>query len=491
MLALTGFGSGAFAAAAQASDSFAYVTNENAGTISRVNLTTQTAGTPIKVGSEPDAIAITPNGATAYVADHGSSEIVPVALATGAVGTPIRLSDKPNAIAITPDGATAYVISDAGRAWPIDLATRKVGTPIRIPTNSDAIAINATGTTAYITNVADGTVTPLSLTGGGLGKPINLTVATPDGIAIVGSGPTAYVTSSSEGALTSVNLTTGVSGNAYTAGSYPSGVAISADGSTAYVTNSTGGIMPVAVPSGVDGKLIDGSAQLSAIALLPAGAVTAGGGSGTGSGGSTSTGSSTNSGSGGTTGSGSTGGAQSGGTANGGGGGGGSTPAYRAAAPLSVGNQQLTLTLPGWPQAAGHAAVCRVPGSVIGVRLTRRMLRRGKHLNLRYVIFTLGRMRRLARRIPVTERFSLRGLRPGRYRLIVRAFFGELVRSKLSRPGRRTRLVTLTRTMTTLITVCGGRKPAPRARKAPVRRAPRCAPHQRRARCVIRRRRRG
>src|SRR6202012_6099617 len=96
--------------AAADGDPLAYVANEQAGTISQVDLATGKIGTPIQVGSQPDAIAINPDGSTTHLADYGSSEIVPVALATGTVEAPIALNDRPNAIAITPNGKTAYVI---------------------------------------------------------------------------------------------------------------------------------------------------------------------------------------------------------------------------------------------------------------------------------------------------------------------------------------------------------------------------------------------
>ncbi len=237
--------------AAASGDPLAYVTNEQAGTISQVDLTTGTVGAPIHVGSEPYAIAITPDGSTAYVADYGSSEIVPVALATGTVETPIVLNDRPNAIGITPNGKTAYVIADTGREWPIRLSNRQVGNPTQIPANADSVAITPNGNTAYITDVATGTMEPFSLLNGALGQTINLPVSTPDGIAITSDGSTAYVASNSGGTITPVTLATGASGTAIPAGAEPSAIALSSDGTTAYVTNfSTGQITPITLATG-------------------------------------------------------------------------------------------------------------------------------------------------------------------------------------------------------------------------------------------------
>ena len=66
-------------------------------------------------GRVPDAIAITPDGQTAYVATTGNT-VIPIATATNTAGTPIALGTAPSAIAITPDGQTAL--------WPIRVTAR-------------------------------------------------------------------------------------------------------------------------------------------------------------------------------------------------------------------------------------------------------------------------------------------------------------------------------------------------------------------------------
>ncbi len=399
-------------------DPLAYVTNEQAGTISQVDLTTGTVGAPIPVGSEPYAIAITPDGSTAYVADYGSSEIVPVALATGTVETPIVLNDRPNAIGITPNGKTAYVIADTGREWPIRLSNRQVGNPTEIPANADSVAITPNGNTAYITDVATGTMEPFSLLNGALGNTIDLPVSTPDGIAITSDGSTAYVASNSGGTITPVTLATGASGTAIPAGAEPSAIAISADGTTAYVTNfSTGQITPITLATATDGPPINVGPDPSAIALVPASGITtapntggsgAGGGSGTG------------------------GGANSG----------------------SVGNQQLTLTVSGSVGSSATAQSCRAPGSTVSVRMTRKTLPHGAQLKLRYVTFALGRQHKRVTRLPTTVKLSLRGLRAGANTLTVRAYYSEKLAASARGHKHRKLTVTISKTLKTRITVC-------------------------------------
>jgi YVTN family beta-propeller protein len=56
---------------------------------------------PPVVAGEPYAIAITPDGKTAYVLNIGSGTVTPIRTATGTAGTPITVGTEPMAIAIT------------------------------------------------------------------------------------------------------------------------------------------------------------------------------------------------------------------------------------------------------------------------------------------------------------------------------------------------------------------------------------------------------
>ncbi|HWE58694.1 MAG TPA: YncE family protein [Solirubrobacteraceae bacterium] len=410
--------SGVWAGIAQASDPLGYVTNEGAGTVSQVDLATGAVGTPISVGSQPVAIAITPDGSTAYIADYGSSQIVPVALASGRVGPPVILSDHPNAIAITPDGRTAYVISDNGREWPITLATGHIGNPTRIPANSDAITIAPAGGTAYIANVADGTLTPFTLSNNTIGQPINLSSPTPDAVAITPDGTTAYIASNNAGTITPLNLASSTSGTSISLGSgtQPTSVAISSDGSTAYVTEfGTGQVTPVTLSGGIVGTAIAVGAQPSAIGLVPAGGITtAPPPSGAGSSGASGGGSHTS----------------------------------------TLGNQQLTLEVTPTPVTSSTSTqACYAASSTLTFKLRRRTLSHAAKLKFHYVTFTLGKQVKRSKRLPATVRFSLHGLSPGAHTLSVRAFFTE----SLSRAGKRSGhklTVTLRKTLKTPFSVC-------------------------------------
>jgi len=428
VLALAGTGAGA----AQA-DQLGYVTNEQAGTVTQVDLTTGTSQAPINVGTKPVAIAITPDGSMAYIADYGSSHIVPVVLATGRPEPPIVLHDRPNALAITPDGKTAYVIADNGREWPITLATGHVGHATRIPANSNALAIAPSGNTAYFTNVADGTLTPFTLSSDTVGQPINLSSPTPDAVAITPDGATAYIASNSDGTITSLDLASGVSGTPIALGptTKPTSVAISSDGSTAYVADfGTGQITPITLATATVGTPITVGGQPSAIALVPSSGITTpppttGGNSGGGSGSGSS--------------------------------GGNSTTGTGGSHPSTFGNQQLTLKVTPTPVATtgSNAQVCYAPSATVAFTLARRTIRHAAKLRFQQVTFTLGKQVKRAKRLPATARFPLRGLTSGSHTLIVKAFFTESLARAGKTKGKKQKLtVTLSKTIKQQFTVC-------------------------------------
>lgn len=77
----------------------------------------------IHVKNGADALAVTPDGRTLYVADSGDfhkdifvngDTVTPVTIDTGTPGAPIKVGDQPQALAVTPDGRTLYVASQTG-----------------------------------------------------------------------------------------------------------------------------------------------------------------------------------------------------------------------------------------------------------------------------------------------------------------------------------------------------------------------------------------
>jgi YVTN family beta-propeller protein len=249
----------------------AYVTiSSGYDSLTPISTVSNGAGTMIPAGSEPVAVAITPDGKTAYVAS--STGVTPIDLASGMAGTPITAGSGPDAIAVTPDGKTAYVANfGSGNVTPIDLASGVAGTPITVGLEPAGIAITPDGETAYVTNSGGDTVTPIDLASGMAGTPITVGLD-PSGIAITPDGETAYVTSGFEGTVTPIDLATGVAGTAITVNDSPSGVAITPDGKTAYVAQHSGTtVTPIDLASGIPGTPIPAGTSPQDVAITPNG----------------------------------------------------------------------------------------------------------------------------------------------------------------------------------------------------------------------------
>jgi YVTN family beta-propeller protein len=248
----------------------AYVANNGSGSVTPIDTATNTAGTAITVGSEPYAIAITPDGRTAYVTNDGSDSVTPIDTATNTAGTAITVGSVPFGIAITPDGNTAYVTNSVSDSvTPIDTATNTAGTAITVGTEPLAIAITPDGNTAYVANAGSGSVTPIDTATNTAGTAITVGSG-PEGIAITPDGKTAYVANFGSGSVTPIDTATNTAGTAITVGTEPVGIAITPDGKTAYVTNDgSGSVTPIDTATNTAGTAITVGSVPGGLAVTP------------------------------------------------------------------------------------------------------------------------------------------------------------------------------------------------------------------------------
>ncbi len=246
----------------------AFVTNQSSGTVTPISTATNTASSSITVGTNPEGIAITPNGTTAYVANNGSGTVTLFNTAIGFTGSPITVGANPIDIAITPNGATAYVVNySSSTVTPINTSTNVAGSPITVATQPYAIAITPNGAAAYVVSYGSGTVTPISTATNTAGSPITVG-ATPEGIAITPNGATAYVTNAGSGTVTPINTATNTAGSPITVGATPEGIAITPNGATAYVTNNgSGTVTPISIATNTAGTAITVGGSLVGIAI--------------------------------------------------------------------------------------------------------------------------------------------------------------------------------------------------------------------------------
>jgi hyaluronoglucosaminidase len=263
------------AAMARWTDGRLLVVNKGENTLSVLDTATSTVSATVKVGLQPDAVAVIhlpgKGGWLALVANFGDDTVTPVNLGSLRAGPPIPVGAQPVAVAVTPGAsgapATALVADfAAGAVTPINLATMTPDLPIAVGTAPDAVAVGdgVTGPVALVADFGSDQVTPVSVRSLAAmpavsvgGNPTGITVA-PDGTAWVVAGDT----------LTPLPPGSPTGGAPVTIPGVGEAVALQG-GSTAWVAEQSGAIVPVRLPAGPAGRPVRVGGRPTALAVAP------------------------------------------------------------------------------------------------------------------------------------------------------------------------------------------------------------------------------
>jgi YVTN family beta-propeller protein/autotransporter-associated beta strand protein len=230
----------------------AYIANGNSNDVSVINTATnRVVGSPIGVGSQPVAVAVTPDGKYVYVTNNRSNTISVIDAATNTVVGSITLGSQPAGVAITPDGKFAYVTStDVTKIGSlgttvsvISTATNTVVGSITVGTAPLGVAISADGKYAYVANTHDGTISVINTaTNTIFGRPIPVGNS-PVGVAVTPNGKYVFVTNNRDNTVSVINTATHSMAvfPPIAVGNSPAGVVITPDGRFAYIANNGSG----------------------------------------------------------------------------------------------------------------------------------------------------------------------------------------------------------------------------------------------------------
>ena len=170
--------------------------NLGSDSLTPIDAATGLAAPPIGLGELPDALAVAPGAKTVYVVEVGSDEdgspgrVVPVATDNYTVGKAIAVGTDPQAIAITPNGRMAYVLNGSDAATtpatmpvtltPIDLVTRAALHPVPVGTLPLSMTMSPNGKLIYVVDSSPGHqgepsgITPFNTETGRAGPEIKL-----------------------------------------------------------------------------------------------------------------------------------------------------------------------------------------------------------------------------------------------------------------------------------------------------------------------------
>lgn len=144
----------------------ALVTDYSGGDVIPVTLKSGLLGTAIPVGANPLDIQVSPNGNNAYVANSGDGTVTQIDLTSNTPTTPattLETGYQPQQVAVSPDGTTLWVTEDsattpgnAGFVVPVAIPSMTVGSPISVGFDPNGVAASPDGTTVYVANETNG-----------------------------------------------------------------------------------------------------------------------------------------------------------------------------------------------------------------------------------------------------------------------------------------------------------------------------------------------
>lgn len=183
---------------------YAYVTDQNSGLVSVVDVAANKVITDIETDSNPYETVLSADGSTVYVSCIGSNNIDVISTATNKVVKTISIGIPPSGITLSPDGSKLYVLSNQG----------------------NLIKIISTSTNTVINTISN----------------IDMN---PERILVSRDGSKLFVTDISSDYLDVISTATNSVINKIQVGNYPLGIASGIDGNTLYVADSNNGLISV------------------------------------------------------------------------------------------------------------------------------------------------------------------------------------------------------------------------------------------------------
>ena len=127
----------------------AYSANVDTGSVSVMDVASESLVDVIEVAGKINRISISPDGATLFCADQQQPRLAVIDVATKGV-TWIELPSSGFGTAVTPDGRSIVVaLRFASQVAVIDLVDRTVATIVDVPAHPQAIVMHPDGTHAY------------------------------------------------------------------------------------------------------------------------------------------------------------------------------------------------------------------------------------------------------------------------------------------------------------------------------------------------------
>jgi len=213
---------------------FTYISNGATGSVSVIDLASNSQIGSLLVGNLPSGVTLNPAGNRLYVANTGDDTVTVIDLTNGNNNS-IAVGSKPVGIAGNPAGTRVYVANTGSHnVSVIDIATDSVIATVTVGTNPFDLA--ASDAFIYVANFADDTVSVIDTASNNAVATIP-TPGFPMGIAINTAGDRVYVAAHFDSKLYVIDTASNTILNELDVGIEPRGVTVNAAGGQVYVSH--------------------------------------------------------------------------------------------------------------------------------------------------------------------------------------------------------------------------------------------------------------
>jgi YVTN family beta-propeller protein len=193
----------------------------------------------IKVGSDPEQLALSKDGTLMFVSNEDVGTASVVEIATGKVRQIIPVSREPEGVGTSPDGRFFYVTCETeGEIYAIDASSYKVINHFNVGGRPRSVDFLPDGTRGFIPSESAGQIHLIDTTEHRLLKTVQLpTPSRPMCVKVAGDGKKVYVSTGRAGTVCALDPENLKVENVIKVGARPWGIAISPDGKTLYSAN--------------------------------------------------------------------------------------------------------------------------------------------------------------------------------------------------------------------------------------------------------------
>jgi YVTN family beta-propeller protein len=232
------------------SETFTFITNYGSNNVSVIRtyndaITNNVVFEKVRdvaVGRNPYGIAVDPAGTFAYVTNFDDATVSKIDLSNYIV-TAIPVGSNPIGIVVSPDGSKIYAVNSGSNTVSVISAVDNTNIiTVAVGINPFGVAVNPAGTFVYVTNSGENSISVIKTVDHSVITKLDFHLANPSGVAVNPSGTIVYITNYGSGTLSFFDA----SGNTFSSpniavGTNPVGVSLSMDGKFTYVVNKFDG----------------------------------------------------------------------------------------------------------------------------------------------------------------------------------------------------------------------------------------------------------